>query len=343
MNKKIWSKGKLKQGVICLGDILVRTEFPCTEISLSCLSLIMTRSHAAEPWEGTTTLLVKRDLHNVSISLLGPSCMQHHTSLSAAAFSPHEDKQEWLALISPAKPRTKAQKFHFPACLPQGLLHTPGKADLWEWILPLQLCQSWAQGREWTPGIPGTALQNLWPAGTAQKHKRGHGFVALHWCGHRKDLKPHLMLKQSLEGKEEGRKELLQNCPQLSPSALPAAARFVLNIHLVPSFPGLSDLEPPHRAGWACWDHFLTIIMWKTCRSCCVLLHPSGGQQTPNENFYFFPKGYKCGSKPQTKEQELEFTWNAENHFSELRYKYMYVLSVCCTVPSMIFISIWHN
>lgn len=28
MNKKIWSKGKLKQGVICLGDIFLRTEFP---------------------------------------------------------------------------------------------------------------------------------------------------------------------------------------------------------------------------------------------------------------------------------------------------------------------------
>lgn len=28
--------------------------------------------------------------------------------------------------------------------------------------------------------------------------------MALHWCGHRKDLKPHLMLNQSVEGKEEG-------------------------------------------------------------------------------------------------------------------------------------------
>lgn len=51
MNTKILSKGKLKQGVICLGDILLRTVFPTTDITLSHLSLMMTCSHVTLRYE----------------------------------------------------------------------------------------------------------------------------------------------------------------------------------------------------------------------------------------------------------------------------------------------------
>lgn len=103
---------------------------------------------------------------------------------------------------------------------------------------------------EFLPGLGslGTALQNLWPAGTGQKDERAHEFLPLHWYGHRKDLKPHLMLNQSLRAKRRrgGRGRSFSRASPSSPSsALPAAARFVLNIHLVPSFPGLSDLASP--------------------------------------------------------------------------------------------------
>lgn len=87
-------------------------------------------------------------------------------------------------------------------------------------------------------------------AGTGHKDKRAPELLPLHWCGHRKDLKPQLMGNQSLEGREEVRregKEPVQDFPSSPCSAL-AAARFVLSFHLVPSFPGLSDLALPPQS-----------------------------------------------------------------------------------------------
>lgn len=124
----------------------------------------------------------------------------------------------------------------------------------------------------------------------------------------------------------------------------------MLNIHLVPSFPGLSALESPspHRAGWAFWDNFFTVIVVKDLQELLCPppalpvwhQHPSGGQQTPNENFISFLRvrvtNVAANPNSQTKEQELEFTWNVEWIIISLSWdinKYMYGMSVCCIVP----------
>lgn len=327
MNKKIWSKGKLKQGVICLGDILVRSEFPCTEISLSCLSLIMTRSHAAEPWEGTTTLLVKRDLHNISISLFGLSSMCHYMSLMALFFHLLRiNRSGWLWFPQQKhEPNPRDSELHTEpaACLPQGLLQalgfhtTPGKADPWEWILPLQLCPIWAQSREWIPAWLGAALQSPWAAGTGQEEERGHEFLPLHCCGHRKDLKPHLGLNQSLEGKEEGR-----NHSQTSPSSASPAQRGLCSIFTL--FPPSLHSQTRHHLspGQEELSGIISSPLWWERLAGAAVCHPSppsptgapsGGQQTPKENSISLLRVTETNVAATAKQgQELELTWSAE-------------------------------
>lgn len=110
MNKKILSKGKLKQGVICLGDILLQTVFPTTDITLSHLSLIMTRSHVAQWYEKPEQHYQQRDLHSTSWWLLHLPSTQQDTNPGAGTFLPYEHRAAG-SLIFPTK-TTCTEKWH---------------------------------------------------------------------------------------------------------------------------------------------------------------------------------------------------------------------------------------
>lgn len=330
MNKKIWSKGKLKQGVICLGDILVRAEFPCTEISLSCLSLIMTRSHAAEPWEGTTTLLVKRDLHNISISLFGLSSMQHYTSLSGAIFSSYEDKQEWLALMSPAKTGAKPQRFRAPHWVCTQGLFQEHQARL---TLGVDSSSATLSDLSTKRGINSSLTWDLWEQhcrtsdqqAQVKRIKEVMGFWLCTGMDTERILKPHLTLNQSLEGKEEGGregKELLQDFPQLSQQQQQGLCSIFTSFH-----PSLDSQVwhhfPPTEQDELSGVIFSPLLWWKTCRSCCVLPSPPSPAPAPTRRaanakwkLYSFLRitvtNVAANPDSQTKEQGLEFTWNVE-------------------------------
>lgn len=151
----------------------------------------------------------------------------------------------------------------------------------------------------------------------------------MHWSGHRKDLNPHLVLNQSLEAKrEEG------TTAKPVPALLPSTARSVPKTHPVPSFPALPDLAPLPRAGGAFWHHFLTITMGKACRSCCGLPQPSQSHRgtIPNENSISLLRVTETNVAATANHRPR--SWSSpgmlsEQPCSELRHKYMCVMSVC--------------
>lgn len=141
--------------------------------------------------------------------------------------------------------------------------------------------------------------------------------MALHWCGHRKDLKPHLMLNQSLEGKGEGRregKELLQIFSLLSTASSRICAQYS------PSFPGLSHWHHLLPPSWMSFLGSFSPYFGESPAGAAVSSSQPDtstlqeGSKLQMKTFISFLRVTNVAAKPnsQTKEQELEFSWNGE-------------------------------